>query len=886
MGFGKGTWLVVIAGLWLLVAAAPSRAGFGVVPGTYSASLSSAQAGGHGDLALGFQLNTHPDPVAGALPDDNLRSVTFNLPPGVVGNPHATPQCRPTFILQNRFCPLETQVGLVRYTLAGFPLGYTPLYNMVPPDNAPAELAFVNIRVLTLPIHVKVSVRTGADYGITSSIPALPTDLRPVDSFVTAWGVPADPIHDSERGFALFGAGGCVSLNGLTGGSCPSHIPPRPFLSNPTQCSSGVSTSFTADSWESPGLLLPLLMAAPQTMQSCEKVPFDPSLIVATTTNEAGSPAGLEVKLHVPQTDEPNIPATAHVKRVSVTLPDGLVISPSAADGLQGCSDAQIGIDNASEPSCPDGSKIGSVTVNSPLLPGPIEGSVFQGTQTPGHLLRLFVVAEGFGVLIKLPGSIDLDPDSGQITSTFDNNPQLPFEDFTLRFKAGARAPLSNPRTCGTKTATWSMSSWAGRTVSGTSDLQVVRNGKGAPCPGYGFTPDFHAGGDNPIAGKSTSFKLFAARGDDDQQFRSVAVEFPRGLLAKVVGVPLCGAIDAATGTCGEASRIGTVTTSAGPGSNPFFLQGRAYLTDSYNGGDFGLSIVVPAKAGPLDLGNVVVRGSIDVRDDGSIRVLSDPVPRVLQGIPLQVRSIQVDVDRSKFMINPTNCNTQHVGGQISSLEGTLAKVSSRFQLIDCDRLPFSPKLSIAVGSKGHTTRGRSTPVTATVTQTPGQAGIKRVQVLLPLALNALLPVVEKACTMAEFQAKNCEKARAGSAVAVTPLLKDPLKGSVYFVKTAKKGALPNLIVALRGQVDINLVGHITIPNSGQLGTDFTAVPDVPINKFTLSLVDGSHGPVGIVDNLCGAKARSQHVAITVTGQNGKRVESSPHLHIHGCTKR
>ncbi len=883
---GRTVWLsLVLATMLLMLIAAPGRAAFGVVPGSYTASLSSNQAGGHGDLSLGFAFNTHPDPVVGSVPDEDGHSIVFNLPQGLVGNPQAVDQCRADYLTAHNYCPADTQVGVLRYTLAGFPLGYTPIYNMVAQNGRPAELGFENVKVAFLQVHILASVRTGSDYGITTTVPALPTDLRVLDNNATIWGVPTDSSHDSERGFAFFGAGGCLNPFTGPGGSCVSHAPPHPFLSNPTVCNTDEGVSFTADSWEHQGLFLPLLTDTPQQMIGCDKLPFAPRLSMAPVSSEAGEPSGYQVDLNVPQSDSPFVPATAHVKRVSVTLPEGVIVSPSAADGLQGCSDAQIGIDNSNEPTCPDASKIGTVEIRTPLLPDPIEGSVYQGTQTPTQLIRVFLVAEGHGVLIKLPGSVSLDPDTGQITSVFDNNPQLPFDSFSLHFKGGVRAPLANPRTCGTKTMTSAITAWAGQTVTGSSSFQVTKGGSSS-CPPLGFTPDFHAGVSNPVGGSSSPFTLHVGRDDDDQQFRSVAVEFPRGLLAKVAGVPLCGAIDAAAGTCGAASRIGTVTTSAGPGSNPFFLQGRAYLTNGYNGGDFGLSIVVPAKAGPIDLGNVVVRASIDVRDDGSIRVLSDPVPRILQGIPLQVRSIQVDVDRSKFMVNPTNCDTTSVKGQISSLEGTVANVSSRFQLTGCGALPFKPRLSIAVGRKGHTTRGRSTPVTATLTQTPGQAGVKSVQVLLPLALNALLPVVEKACTMAEFHAGNCEKARAGSAVAVTPLLKDPLKGSVYFVKTAKKGALPNLVVALRGLVDIDLTGHITIPDNGQLGTDFAAVPDVPITKFTLSLTDGSHGPVGIVDNLCGAKARKQHVAITITGQNGKQVQSSPHLHIHGCTKK
>ena len=887
-----GLSMLGLAAFGLLVAAG-ARADFGVVPGSYVASLSSDQAGGHPDFSLSFAFNTHPDPTFTIFPDADAKTLVVDLPPGLIGNPQVTPKCRADALRLFQSCPADTQIGVIHYTLpvAVDPpvvLG-TPLYNMVPQNDRVAELGFVNTYVVNPQIHILASVRTGSDYGVSTEIPRLPGNLHPSDASVEIWGVPSDPSHDAERGSVLDPNGGCLDIHGVSTGLCASHLPPRPFLSNPTQCSTPVSISMRVDSYQDPGQFFGPLSSTPVLMTGCDKLPFDPSISLKPTSGRAGAPSGYAVDVHVPQSDSAIVPQTADVKTVVVQLPQGVTVSPSAADGLQGCSDAQIHIHDALDPSCPDASKIGSVEIDTPLLPGPIFGSVYQGTQTPGHLLRVFLVAKGFGVLVKLPGSVDLNQQTGQITTTFDNNPQVPFEDFILKFKDGPRAPLVNPRTCGTKTTSATFTSYADQVVSTSSSFTISKDGNGAPCTPYGFSPTFGAHSTNPVGGaKGSSFTLHVARTDADQELSTITTSLPPGLVAKIAGVPLCGAVDAAAGTCGEASRVGSVLTGSGPGSHPFFLPGRAYITGPYKGQPFGLSIVVPAKAGPLDLGNVVVRASVQVRNDGSLHVIADPVPSMLDGIPLQVRSVDVTVDRRGFMVNPTNCDPMHVAARITSLQGAVAQRSTRFQVGDCGALPFKPKLSLSVGRKGHTGHGDSAPLTATLTQTPGQAAVRSATVTLPLALNALLNVVQNACTMAEFRSNHCEKARAGSAVAVTPLLKHALRGGVYFVKDPNKalGALPNMMVALRGQVDIDLTAHIKVPGGVLLQTTFQHVPDVPITKFVLSIVDGSHGPIGIATNLCSKRAHNSRATVELTGQNGKQANTKQRLHIHGCGKR
>jgi hypothetical protein len=357
-------------------------------------------------------------------------------------------------------------------------------------------------------------------------------------------------------------------------------------------------------------------------------------------------------------------------------------------------------------------------------------------------------------------------------------------------------------------------------------------------------------------------------------------------LTGRIADVPLCPEARAALGTCDASSQIGTVRTVSGPGSSPFSIPGHVYLTGPYKGAPFGLSIIVRAIAGPFDLGTVVVRSGILVdRHTAQIRVVSDPLPTILQGVPLQVRQVEVSIDHKGFILNPTGCQPKRVSGVLTSTEGAVAHVSSRFQVTNCGALSLRPRMRLTVGGKGHTRQGVSTPLTTVLTMPRGGANLKRVGVSLPLALNARLGVVNNACTQAQFDAGDCERARAGSATAITPLLKDPLRGGVYFVKDPDKpaGSLPNLVVSLRGQVDFDLVGKIRIPGGQRLATSFNAVPDVPVSKFTLRLQAGPQGPLGVAENLCSRHAQRERATVVFRGQNATRRTTHQALRAAGC---
>jgi uncharacterized repeat protein (TIGR01451 family) len=872
------------------------------------------QAGAHpADATVSIDYNTlvNPVPLGGTdWPVAPTKDVFVDLPPGFVGAPASADTCTLAQLAHNEtsfaprsLCSPTSQVGtvLIRFQHLQGVTGPFPVFNMVAPPNAPAQFGF---NVFGSIITLTGSLRSDGDYGLTVKAKDIPEPLGILGTTFTFWGVPSDPSHTFQRACS----NAAVPSDG--GPTCQSGAPRTAFLRNPTSCTDpgvGLPTTAHIDSWPNPGVfesatflshLAPGFPATPADWgpqvgtTGCDAVPFSPSFTASPPPPATPStPAGFRFDLTLPQTSDPDLIGEGDLRSATVTLPAGVRVSPSSANGLGACSPADVKLHALDAPTCPDSSKIGSVTLTTPLLRDALHGAIYLAVphDNPfGTLLSLYLVVEGQGVVVKLPGRVDPDPVTGQLTATFDDNPQLPFSNLHLEFNDGPRAPLVTPGECGTYTTDAMLTSWSGARVESTSAFTVSGDGHGGPCSPAHFTPRFNAGTDDPVAGASTGFRLSLARDDADQELKALTVNMPAGLLGKIADVPLCGASDAAGGSCPEGSRIGSVTVGAGAGPNPFFItNGRAYLTGSYKGAPFGLSIVVPAVAGPFDLGNVVVRSALFVdKHDASLRVVSDPLPTILQGIPLDVRDVRVSVDRSDFIVNPTSCAKKTVGGTIESTGGASAQVSSAFQVGECASLGFAPRMVLTVGGRGHTARGRTTPLTTRITMPKGDANLRFVRVTLPRAINARLTVIGDACTRTEFETNiaKCAHAQAGTATASTPLLRDPLRGKVYFVKNGHP--LPDLFVALRGQVDFDLIGRITIVRSTFLRTTFEAAPDVPIRSFSLSLSgDSQNGSVGAAANLCSAKSKAQKATLDYIGQNGRALHVAPRLAVRGCPK-
>jgi uncharacterized repeat protein (TIGR01451 family) len=893
--------------------------------------------------SIDFNTMTNPNPAIGPLwPVAPAKDVVVDLPPGFIGNPTGVAQCNSSDLATSigpkaiESCPPTAQVGTTMVRLnsildsptqgaligASSLFGPVPVFNMVPPPGVPARFGF---NVAGTVVTLDASVRTGSDYGVTVIVKNVSEGVAVGGTTLSLWGDPSDPSHDPDRacpGQPAPWQGGVTAADPTCASQTPAAaIPKTAFLRNPTSCTPtgvGLPTALHIDSWPNPGRLnadgtpdltdpnwqsasftshLPPAypsppgdFGTPQGPTGCENVPFDPKLTGQTQgPGRANAPSGFAFDLTLPQSDDPGVIAEADLKKAVVTLPQGVRVSPSSANGLGACSPEQIALSSAADPTCPDSSKLGTVTIDTPLLKQQVTGSIYLAAPHAnpfGSLLAVYLVASAAGVTIKLPGEVTTDPTTGQITTTFDNNPQLPFSHLHLQFDGGPRAALVTPKACGTYTTDAQLTSWSGKTVDSKSSFTVVANSDGSSCSAPGFSPGFSAGTVTPVAGADSTFALRLTRGDQDQELGSLAVDMPTGLLARISNTVLCPDGAAAAGTCTDGSLIGNVTVGAGAGSTPFYIStGRAYITGPYKGAPYGLSIVVPAVAGPFDLGNVVVRAAAFVnRTTAQLKVVSDPLPTILQGIPLDVRDVRVNVDKSHFIVNPTSCAPKQVAATVGSTAGAIAHVSEHFGVTNCAALGFAPKLSMTIGSRGHTRAGSSTPVTATVTMPKGDANLRTTSVTLPASLNALLPVVNRACTRAQFDAGHCEGAKAGTAVAVTPLLRDPLRGSVYFVKTSS-GHLPNLVVALRGQVDLDVTAKISIPGGKRLGTTFATIPDAPVSKFTLRIVSGRQGPVGVATNLCSAKARNSPASVGYRAQSGKVVQVNQPVHIAGCPK-
>jgi hypothetical protein len=895
------------------------------------------QAGSHPfQLTTTIALNRGPETLPLAAFDANGRSgpaplaltkdLHFNIPPGLVGNPTPFPQCTDHAFAEiveqdktsEKGCPLDTVVGVARTTVfepnsLGFLGQPVPLFNLVPNTGEPARFGFL---VHNVPVILDTSVRTGGDYGVVVSVNNITETVNFLSSTVTFWGVPGDPRHNQSRGYDC--VNGVENKNALheTCVPPPTEAHPAPLLTLPTSCTGPLRTSVEADSWAQEGVFSSLEPVFEESLDACNQLGFEPSISVAPDGQAGSTPTGLTVGIHVPQeiSLNPTGLAEADVKNTTVALPAGVQLSPSAADGLQSCSDAQIGFTGVNPqsgvdeftsgvPSCPDASKVATVKIKSPLLPNALEGEVYlaapQNFSGPllenpfGSLVAMYLVAQDpvSGVLVKLPGKVTPDPVTGQLVSTFENTPQLPFEDLELHFFGSARAPLSTPALCGTYTTQASIEPWSGnQAATPSSSFQITSGPNGGPCADpQPFSPGFNAETTNIQAGAFTPFQLTMTRPDADQTLSRIEMQMPPGLLGTLSNVKLCPEPQASQGTCGPESLIGETVVSVGLGNDPFTVTGgKVYITGSYKGAPYGLSIVNPAAAGPfvLDEGRpVVVRASIYVDPHtAALRIVSDPLPTILDGIPLQIQHVNVSIDREKFTFNPTNCGKLAVTGTLSSSGGASAAVSTPFQVTNCAGLVFNPKFVVSTSGKTSRAKGASLQVKLTYPLSPFDANIAKVKVDLPKQLPSRLTTLQKACTAATFEANpaSCPKESViGTAKATTPILPVPLEGPAYFVSHGGE-AFPSLIIVLQGYgTTVDLVGTTFISKAGITSSTFKTVPDVPVGTFELTLPEGKYSALAANGNLCKSKLA---MPTAFVAQNGAEIHESTTISVTGCS--
>jgi len=847
----------------------------------------SRQAGAHPDFTFSIGVPSDPSPIIGgepapAGPLESIHSIDLDLPSGLVGDPTGLATCDPIDLANpaggGAKCPVASQLGIADvFTNEPHKVG---IYNIAHGPDVPARFGFNVLGVVNV---IDARVRPG-DYGISSGSFALPQaqPIRTAD--ITFWGVPGDPRHDGER----------------------SETPPRstdarsvPFLSAPTSCSP-TPTSFTArgDTWEHLGVfdtrvLTTDIDGTALTFEGCERLAFQPTVDVLPLSKVADAPTGLTVDVKVPQSDDPNGLATAHVRKVVMTFPQGMSVSPSSAAGLGACSPAQIGLGTNDAPTCPASSKLGKVTIESPPIDGPLTGDIILATQNDNpfkSLIALYLAVKGPGFYVKLPGKIDLDQATGQVTATFDNTPQVPFSSMRIEFPGGSQAALATPTTCGDYNTHVEITSWASSTpVALDSPMKIDEN-----CAAKPFAPSFAAGPTNTQAGQYSRFLFALTRADGMPFLQRIETALPKGLLADISSVPQCAAGPAAAGSCSAASRIGTVAAQSGPGGQPLALTGAVYLTGPYNDAPFGLSIAVPTagQAGPFDLGVVVVRAGLYVdRKDAHVTVKSDPLPTIIQGIPLRLRQIRLTIDREKFMFNPTSCASQPIFGSFGALGGASSDQTVAFRLGGCRGLDLKEAFKFKLRGSKSTKDGTSPSLEASVTQKPGGTNIAKVEAKLPLALVLEPDNAQELCKPEQAAKFSCPKTSIVGTASARSVLPHELKGPVYFVegrRVSKTGrvvkTLPNLWIPLSGDgVTIDLNAKSQVDSIDRLITTFSAIPDAPIKSFNLKINGGKRG-ILVVAGKSTCK-RDMTFDLRVTGQNGLVHTKTAKPTIDGCKK-
>jgi hypothetical protein len=871
-------------------------------------SLSSLQAGAHADVTTSIelsQINNHPYA--------NTRDVLVELPPGLVGNPEAYPTC--TLLefgasVDKSSCPQDSQVGVNEIRVSGNISGtfVEPVYNMpAPGGDIVARFGFYAATYPML-INVRLDPETS---NVIAAVEGAPAGAQLISANTTFWAVPSDPSHDVQR----------VTPFEAQGNKAPppdgrkSGVGPVPFMTNPTSCGAGKQMTVTATSYQLPGS--PSTKTAPfPVLSGCGALELDPQVSLAPTTSQGASATGISYGLSFPTQgfEFGHLKVGSYLKRTQVTLPEGLTLNPSAAEGLGVCSEADLAretYNSAPNAGCPETAKIGSAISTSPVLDRQVTGSLYLAKPYEnrfGSLLALYLVLKvpDRGVLVKLAGKVTPDPLTGQLVTTFDDIPELPVATFELSFREGARAPLITPPACGSYTAISELSPWSAplSPLAKTNAFQVESGPDRGPCLGspLPFNAGFLAGSLNNAAGSFSPFQMRLTRKDGDQDLTKFNATLPPGLVAKLAGVSECsdaaiaqarsrtgrngGHEELAKPSCPPSAEIGTAFGGAGVGSVLTYAKGKIYLAGPYKGAPLSVVAIVPAVAGPFDVGTVVVRQALRVNPRSGIVEVdgssSDPIPHILAGIPLKVRDIRVYVDRPDFTLNPTSCDpfsteaTVWSGGNdvFSPADDSPHGASSRFQAADCASLGFKPKLSLAL--KGGTKRGGHPALTGTYKPRKGDANLKGLVLRLPHSAFLDQAHIRTICTRVQFAANGGNGAGCpagsiyGHATAYTPILDEPLSGPVYL--RSSNHNLPDFVATLHGLVDVEAVARIDSKNGGIRAT-FTDVPDAPLSKVLVQMQGAKKGLIVNSTDLC---ANAHRANADFAGHNGKEASGRP----------
>jgi hypothetical protein len=901
-------------------------------------------------VSTGFKLNTA---VEGATesPDGSLKDLVVQLPIGIAGIPEAVPQCSgadfanlvdevPPFGKVSPplpTCPDESAIGYVSlvgafnpYPIGGQEQSGSPLYNLVPPPGTVAKFGFV---VLKVPVTIEVTLSEDPPYRVIATVRHTPQPPLFYGSTVTVWGEPADESHDALRGKCLAG----INASGIpvSRGDCPysPSIPSKAFLTTPRACTGPLGTAFSAFSWEQPTVAVNESIQTrdelgnPEGFGDCAALGFEPT-IATDAANQAESPTGLDFEVSFKEDKALTEPgadkrANSDLKKIVAKLPEGVTLNPSAGVGLAGCTEAQYNaerLNTAPGAGCPEAAKIGTITATSPLIDESLSGSIYafapDDPTSPGHenpfdsFLGTYLVLRNhnLGVIVKQAGKVEADPVTGQLTATFEEAPQLPIGSIKTQFRSGPRAPLATPTGCGTFTSEALETSWAGKEAIATASFEVSSGPGGGPCPpAQGpLSPSFKAGTAANGAGTYAPFTVNLTRKDGEADLTRISMTLPDGLTGKLAGIERCaedaiaaaalrtGRAELASPSCPAGSRLGSTQVGAGVGPALIYVPGTIYLAGPYLGAPFSTVVITPGVAGPFDLGNVVVRLPLRI-DLFSAQASVDgqsasPLPRILKGIPVRLRDVQINIDRPGFTLNPTSCEPKQIqasvagqGPSLTQSAETLAALAARYQASGCRSLKFKPQMKLSL--KGPTKRSGHPALRAEVTYPKGggYANIARAQVGLPHAEFLDQGNLDKVCNQANLRAATCPKrAIYGHAKAWTPLLDKPLEGPVY-IGVGFGNPLPDLVVDLNGEARFILHGRVDTTKQDGLRNTFEFVPDTPVSKFVLNLKGGKkYGLLENSENIC---AKPLRVSARFTAQNGKVAQLNPRIKVD-CKKK
>jgi hypothetical protein len=886
-----------------------TAAAFGFLPGEEGfdatvydeGGLLATEAGSHPvALTADFDFQTEG---SGPFTAGDLRDLSLELPPGLFENPTAvaicsqadfhTPRSSPwEDSLSGESCPDASQVGIatVHSSFGGGTTRTFGIFNLSPPPGAPSEIGFNSYGA---PIIFAPSIRQAdGEYAITLATEDFPQLVDVSGLSLTIWGTPWSVLHNAQRGNCLneaepdFGWAKCSVGRPAKAGSVP-----RAYLTLPTSCEAPIDFTARAIPWQGVGESVRVSKGA--ALRECESLSFEPAALALLANPRASSPSGyaFDIEVDTRGVIEPQRRAPSPLRRAVVTLPEGVTINPSVGAGLGVCTPAQYAAETPTSPpgaGCPNESKIGDFRVRSPIVAGAFDGAIFLAApfQNPfDSLIAVYLVAKSIdrGFLVKVAGELKADPSTGRLTATFDRLPQLPYSDLEIHFREGQRSPLATPAACGPISTEADLTAWRDSSLVRHVSLptSISAGVGGGPCPSglAPFAPQAKGGMLNSRAGAYTPFYLHLTRTVAEQEMVSYSATLPPGLLGKIAGIPYCpeAAIEAARvrsgveerdhPSCPAASLIGHTYSGYGVGSVLAYAPGNLYLAGPYRGSTFSVVAIDSALVGPFDLGTVIVRSAIRVNPrtaQASIDATgTDPIPHIVDGIPVHLRDVRVYIDRPNFTLNPTSCAPFAISSALNGAgqrysdrsDDTLATATAPFQAFDCGSLGFKPRVSLRL--LGRAKRGDYPSLQVVVRPRPGDANIASARVTLPPSIFLDQSHIKTICTRAQFAADRCPSGSIyGHVRAFTPLLDAPLEGPAYL--RSSDNTLPDLVFALRGSgIEVDLAGRIDSSRGGIRGT-FTELPDAPVTKFVLRMKAGRRGVLVSAANLCAAQQRGE----------------------------